>query len=139
QMLKTVRVLALLAPIVLGAACSNNTSQSTTTPSSPTTTQVFTSQIAQKGINTESFVTTQAGTISVTLTSVTPAIVLGVGLGVPNPSAPGCSLATIVNTAAGSTAQIAAPADAGTYCVSISDTGLVPPLGATFSISIVHP
>jgi hypothetical protein len=139
-MLNTVRTLAFLTAIVLGTACSNNSSQSTTTPTpaSPQT-QVFTSQLAQQGVNTESFVAAQAGTISVTLTSVTPAIVLGVGLGVPNPSAPGCSLATIVNSAASSTAQITAPADAGTYCVSISDIGFVPPPGASFSISIAHP
>jgi hypothetical protein len=92
-----------------------------------------------RGIATESFVLSQNGTIGVTLTNAGSVSALGIGLGIPNPNAPGCVLTTTVTAGASSTAQITTGADAGTYCVSIYDVGFVPPTGVTFTISVSHP
>lgn len=139
--MKTACACTLLLAVLLASGCGDD-NQSTTAPSTPSTsptTQTFTSQVYPKGMLTETFVSTKTGTVSVTLTSVTANLPMGLGLGVPNPLAPGCTLFTNLNTQAGSNAQITATADAGTYCVSVYDIGFVPTLGVAFTIKVVYP
>jgi len=62
----------------------------------------------------------------------------GVGVGVPRVTGGGCRLGVSVNTSAGSSPQISAPADAGQYCVQVYDLGtLRDPVG--FALKIDHP
>ena len=142
---KTVLGMTWLVAALLGSGCSgNNTTAPATTTTTTTTspaTEIFTSIVSPQGTATHSFSAATAGTISVTLTTAgpPPTIVMGLGLGVPNPATSGCSLTTSVNTAAGSTPQITRAADAGMYCIAILDLGHAPPTGVSFSITIVHP
>ncbi len=132
----------LLFAALLGSACNNNstTTSPATTTTSPTT-DVFTSIVAPLGTNSHTFTTSANGTITVTMTVAGPpsTIVMGLGLGILNPSGPGCILSTVVNTTAGTTPQITAPADAGQYCVTVSDIGNGPVTGVSFAVSIGHP
>lgn len=133
----------VLAAALLVTGCSGDSQPTTppaTTTSSPVT-ETFTSIVALRGTDTHSFATPAAGTISVTLTLAGPplTVVMGLGLGVPNPFGPGCSLTTSVKTTSGSSPQITSAADPGKYCVAISDLGNAPPTGISFAMTIVHP
>ena len=130
------------ATALLSAGCGNDTTTpATTTPTktSPVT-ETFTSIVSPLGAVSRSFTMTDAGTISVTLATAgpPPTVVMGLGLGYAV-SPGGCSLTTVVNTAAGPSPQITTTADAGDYCVAILDVGNAPKTGISFSISILHP
>jgi hypothetical protein len=130
---------ALYAVVALTAAgCGNSATTTTTSPSSDVTENIS-GAIAVGGLASHAFTTFSAGTITVTLNSLSvPATVVGLGLGVYNTTTFICSLTTSMNTAPGTTPQISASVDTGTYCVEIYDIGnLHVPQG--FTISIVHP
>ena len=140
----TALVLALL-----GAGCGGTaTTPSTTTTTPVTSTQFFSGTLDVQGATFASFTVIQAGTVSVTLASVTtgatvgtssPPVptVLGVGLGVASADGLSCTVSSSVNTAAGFTAQLAVAAAVGTSCVQILDVGnLTGPVN--FVVRIVH-
>ena len=141
------RTLALVAAIVaaigtasLTSACGKDT-PTTTTPSTPTspTTSTFASRLTAKGAVSRSFAATQAGTVSVTLTNAGgPFTLVGLGIGVPTTGIAGCALSTAINATPGSSPQLTASVDAGSYCVTIYDIGtLTSPID--FSITVVFP
>lgn len=129
---------ALLA--FTAAGCSNDsttTSPSTTTTTSPVT-DTFASLLARGGATTRTFVVSSAGTVKVTLSTLgNGAATAGVSLGLPATSAP-CSPSVTVITGPGSTPQIQAPVEAGTYCAQIFDTGTLKE-DTAFSLTIEHP
>ena len=133
-------VLLLLASLMVACGKGQTTTAPSTTATSPAT-EVFASAVYPQGVSTQTFVAAQAGTISVALTTVgpIPTTALGLGLGVPNSTAPVCRLTITVHATAGPSALITAAADAGTYCVAVYDIGFVPASGASFSVSVVHP
>lgn len=146
DMLRTMRLttgaalaLATLASLV-AAGCGNSSTAATapTTATGPVTENVS-GALTVGGLSSHTFNAFTAGTIAVTLTSVsTPSTVVGLGVGVYNSVTFVCSLTTSLNTTAGTTAQISVPVDIGTYCVEVYDVGkLAAPTG--FAISIVHP
>ncbi len=134
------RTLCMLATIVvLGftIAC-------TDTPTSPTevadaSKQPFSSLLVPKGTAARAFTVSTRGTVSVTLSSTTPAgTVVGLGVGIPRANGAGCSLSQSQETVAGPLPQITVTAEAGLYCVQIFDVGtLAEPL--PFTLSISHP
>ena len=134
-------ILPLFAALFV-AGCSGDSSSSTTTPTTPAAptgpvTQVFTSIIYPNDVITHSFTTDDSGPITVTLTNANH--VFGLGLGVPNPNAAGCSLLTTLTTGAGSSPQINQPAaDKGTYCITLYDIGNAPITGDSFVLSVVY-
>ena len=125
-----------LVLLPLGTACDTTYYD---LPAAPTTTapdpSVFASQITRGGFASRQFTIAAAGTVQVTLTSVTPDIVLGLGIGIPRPDNRGCYLSASVNTAAASSPQITAAADAGSYCVEVYDIGTITEI-ATFSVTV---
>ena len=119
-------------------SCSTGPTAPTNTIASPAT-ETFSSLLAVKGTASRSFSTHNRGTISVTLTSTSPAgTVVGVGVGIPRIGNTGCNLTTSVNTAAGSGAQISVTAETGDYCVQIYDLGTLSAQLA-FTLSFTHP
>jgi hypothetical protein len=137
--LRLCAVFALGVSIVSAAGCSSDSTATTpTSPSGPVTENIG-GAVTVGGLTSHAFTTASAGTITVTLSSLSvPSTVVGLGLGVYNAANYVCSLTTSLNTAPGTTAQISATVDTGTYCVEIYDIGtLGVPQG--FSISIVHP
>jgi hypothetical protein len=113
---------------------------SSTPEATGTRTETFTSSLGVRGAASRSFTVSQGGTVSVRLETINPqpAVVVGLGVGIPRPDGSGCSLSRSVNTSAGSAAQITSGIDTGPYCVKIYDVGNLTAL-VNFSISIVHP
>ena len=141
-----VRAAALLVIVSLCAGCSSSALDTTApTTTAGTGTETFTSFLAIGGSSIHTFPVAQAGTIAVTLTLVTPAGVVGLGVGVPN--AGGCSLtnsldasAAIADATTGATTpQLTIPAAVGTYCAKVYDSGQLDGVGRTFSATIAHP
>ena len=128
----------------LGVGCSNTSPAAPSTTSASTSgTFFFTGTLAPHGSSFYSLTLTQAGTVSLTLASLTfgprnPAPATIVGLGFGTPVGPDCSLTTSLNTGAGLVAQINSASGTGTFCVDIFDVGhLERPVD--FVIRIVHP
>ena len=128
-----------------GPGCSDDTSvtsPTTTTPTSPVT-ETFAGGLVRLGTASRTITAAKAGTIELTLKSMSPAaytnVIVGVGIGVPTSVSAGCSLTTAVNTAPGTSPQVTASVDAGTYCVKIFDVGNLTPQQAFFELTIVRP
>jgi hypothetical protein len=130
--MRTFTILLLLAGLV---ACDD----ATTIPTAPSTTiPPFESQLVPGGTAARSLTMNNPGTIRATLTSTTPAAVVGLGVGMPSGMGQGCALTRSITTGPGSSPQLTLPADAGVYCVLIYDTGtLQGPI--SFSISLSYP
>jgi len=131
--LANVRSLVIVVA-VLAAACGSEspTSPTTTTPTSPTTV-TWTPLLPPGGTASRSFTTSQAGTVSVTLTSVP--VPLGFGIGVPRTTG-GCLLSTSRVDATGATMSIAV--DQGAYCVEVYDEGNLTTQSG-FTVTITYP
>ena len=135
--------LAFLALTWLAAGCSSSTPAAPSTTSTSTGPSFFTGSLAPRGSSFYSFTLTQAGTVSLTLTSLTfgpqntvPATIVGLGFGTPVGT--DCGLTTSLKTGAGLVAQINTAGGTGTFCVDIFDVGnLHSPVD--FVIRIVHP
>lgn len=142
-MTRHVATIVAVAGLLVAAGCSSN-SNPAPAPGGPTT-ETFASHVAPNGVTAHGFKTSESGTIIVTLSSVTPAVVVGLGLGVPpTSSGDSCNLTKSIETAGGAGAQITAPADKGSYCVEVYDVGnlsaAVGPKGqGGFSVTIVYP
>jgi hypothetical protein len=139
---------AMLVFASLCAGCSGNAITTTApTTTAGTGTVTFASFLALGGSSVHTFSVTKAGTIDVTLTVVTPAAVVGLGIGVPNASGSGCSLTNSLDataavadaTTGATTPQLTIPAAVGTYCAEVYDSGQLGGIGRTFSVTITHP
>ena len=134
------RVLCVVSLVLWSTACTTYFE----TPTSPTTASpapdpsTFASQLVKGGFASRAFTLTNTGTIQITLSSVTPSVVVGLGVGIPRPDGSACSLSKSVDTTAGSAPQLAVPADPGTYCVKIYDVGQIED-SVTFAITVTHP
>src|SRR5262249_53300856 len=95
------------------------------------------------GFLTRTFTVAKGGTVSVTLSSVSPSASVGLGPGVAvSGSANPCSLSTVIRTDPQPTAQITVPADPGAYCVKVFDMGDLAAITrgiASVSMTIAHP
>lgn len=138
------RVLAIalaFGAATLGTGCSNLLSDLTSPTSSSSSSSsgesnTVTGTLAVQGTNVFTFTVTNAGTVSVTLTTLSAPVAVGLGIGTPNGTA--CNLtSTSATVVAGSTAQISATENPGTYCASIYDVGNLTS-AATFSLTITH-
>jgi len=123
------------------------TAACTTTLTSPTETETvtdvegtFTSQLVPGGSATRAFTVASRGTVSVTLSTTTPAgTVVGLGIGIPQANGAGCTLNTSVETAAGSSPQLMVTADSGTYCAKVYDVGFLTTSAVPFTLLISRP
>jgi hypothetical protein len=140
----------LLFPVILIAVaaiagCGSNTSNplTTTAPTPTVVTETFTGQIGQNGTAVYSFTVTNTGySLLAGYTSITPASVtaLGLGIGAWDPTSMTCGLNQIQNDAShsGSTA-VSSTASAGAYCVRVYDAGNVAAnVTASFTIQVEH-
>lgn len=125
-----------LALVTCGMACSDGSA--TPTSPVPATSFTFASEFASAGAATRSFRTGDWGTIAATLTTVTPPVVLSIGVGIPRADGGGCSITTSVDTPAGAEPQLVVTAEPGTYCVQVSDAGRVRETVA-FSVTVTYP
>jgi hypothetical protein len=135
---RAVLVSILLAAALVTAGCGDSTTPtSPTTPTGPVT-ETYNTQVWPGGFASRTFVVTTSGTVSVTLTTATPAdATLGLVVGVPQ-GIGGCAPTSTVSARASSTPQIVLTADKGVYCTMVYDLGtLTDPV--SFTIKIEHP
>lgn len=135
---QAVRSAAGTLPVILIlCSCSGDVTTPTAASTSPATT-VFASQFAARGDASRSFSVSSTGSIEITLTSVTPETVVGLGIGIPRADGANCNLSQSLETGPGSAPQIVAAVDGGTYCVKVYDIGSVRD-SVNFSVTLVHP
>jgi hypothetical protein len=139
---------AALAAAVLGAACSNTQSPSTSptsptpaTPAVPSTTETFAGTLPVGGARFYSFGITVSGTVNATLVSIAgpsvpPDVQVSLGLGAPSGTI--CNSSSPTTVSISSTTQVTATEQPGLYCVNIADIGNLP-AAADFTITIGHP
>jgi hypothetical protein len=126
-------VLAVIAAVTIGCGTE-------TVPTAPTLETSFTyaTTVTANGAAARTFSTYDTGTITATLTNVTPAVALGLGIGIPRSDGGGCLLTTSVEATSSSTPQIVLRADsASTYCLKVYDVGRVTER-AEFSVTVTH-
>jgi len=142
----TTRAGAMLVLASLCAGCSGTNLETAPTTPSGTGTETFASFLAIGGKSVHTFPVAKAGNIDVTLTVVTPAAVVGMGVGVPDASG-GCGLTNSLDASAAiadpttgaTTPQLTIPAAVGTYCAEVYDSGQLGGIGRTFTVTITHP
>jgi hypothetical protein len=127
----------LTVPMNFTIRIGHNLTPSSSNPTAATDT--FASFLAIGGSSAHTFPVSQSGTVIITLTSVTPSSIVGLGIGIPGASSSTCILSRSLNATAGSTPQITIPVDAGTYCVQLYDPGGLTAPGVSFSTTIAHP
>ena len=130
----------LLAAAVTVAGCDNDID---TAPDDdpPTVTDTFTGSINPNGASTHTFPVAVAGTVTATLTEVTPdaTIAVGFALGTWNATSSICQLSLPTDNAVQGhilTGQVTGPA--GTLCARIYDTGKLTG-SINYTITVVHP
>jgi hypothetical protein len=128
----------LLAAVMSGAACTNPFSSSSAPSTTAPTTDTFNGPLAQNGSIVFTFTVTTAGSVGVTLTSISPSTTSALGLGVGPSSNGTCSVTNTTSAAvAGSTAQLVATENPGTYCVKVSDLGNLT-TSSTVTVTVAH-
>lgn len=100
-------------------------------------TENYSGTLAAKGSDGHLVTIAKDGNIDVTLTALTPATTITVGLGVGQPVAEGCSL-LIYNNGAQAGTLLSGSTGPGTYCVIVYDVGNVTET-LNYTISIVPP
>ena len=134
----------LLLPALAGAsACgSNDTTSTITTPTTTTTaatvTETFGGTLNTNGASTFPFTAMAGGTVTVTLTSVTPNATVPIGLSIGTWTGSACQVVIANDNAAQTAVVTGTVTSAASLCVRVYDVGKVTgPLD--FSVSIVHP
>jgi hypothetical protein len=133
-------VLTLVLAVALGA-CDSSTG-TTTTPTTPTTastTETFSDTIKHGGSKSHPFAQTAAGTITISLTSVSPLSTMALGVAIGTWGDPNCAAVTKNENARAGLAAISGSAAAGNYCVLVYDSGNVPSdWTVTYTVQVVH-
>jgi len=127
--------------LAAGACGGNTTSPAAATTAAPAAgTDTFTGQMAPGGAAIHHFTASATGTVSVTLTATDPpAMLVGLGIGIPGNNAGVCDMTTSVQARPGSTAQLTASVEAGTYCAGVFDVGGLGSGGVLVTYSVQHP
>ena len=128
----------LLVVVMSAAACTNPFSSLSSPSTNASTTDTFSGSLGQNQSLIFTFTVTNAGSVGVTLTSVSPSTTGALGLGVGQSTNGTCSVTNSTSSAlAGSTAQITATENPGTYCVKVSDVGNLTTT-STVTVTVAH-
>jgi hypothetical protein len=128
----------LCGVLAINVACSDDT-PTTPTPTTPTTvTDTFSGTVTTNGAATHNFIAVAAGTVTATLTSLSPNpdLVIGFGIGTWNGTV--CNVVLARDRAVQTTVIFGNVNAAGELCVRIYDVGTVTE-PTDYSISVVHP
>jgi len=108
----------------LAGACGGSSTTTPTTPAPPITTETLTGTIQAGGVAFHTFTITQQGTLTATLTSLSPQTTITMGLGIGTLSGTACSLLSTNETTKVGTV-LSGTIAVGAYCVQIYDIGNV--------------
>jgi hypothetical protein len=133
--------LLLAAALAAAASCGSSSSSSTAPTAAATTTDEFSGSLTQNGSVSHVFAVAANGSVSITLTAVSPLTTMSLGVGVTTSDGTNC-LTTITQTAdarAGSVA-LTGTATSGNYCARIYDSGNIPAgTDVSYTVHVVHP
>ena len=129
-------LLVVLGAALVTAGCADPSAPTTPTAAVPTVAETFSDTLLVLGANTHTFTVNALGAVKVSLTSVVPGVVVGLGIGTP--SLGSCSVIDKVQTVASTEVRLSGTATVpGLYCVTIYDLGnLVEP--AVYTINVLH-
>ena len=130
----------MLAALVAAGGCDNELENQTPTQPAPTTTETFTGSISVNGAMSHTFPIAAAGTVTATLTEVTPdnTISVGFALGRWNASSSFCEQIIPKDDAIQGQVLTGNVSGIGTLCARIYDTGKVTGT-VDYTITVVHP
>ncbi len=135
----SLKLLVVAAALGFCAACSNTTpTTATTTPT--TSTETFSGNLNPNGAQTFSFNVAAAGTMTATLTTLSPdsALPVGLALGTWNTSTLACQIVIANDKLTQGQAVLGSASAAGTLCVRVYDVGNLTAV-ESFVITVVHP
>lgn len=126
--------------VAAAAACSQDNATTAPTPTGPTNSvETFTGSVQVGGSAFSTFSTAVAGPVFVTLTQTSPssAVVMGVGVGRPEGSVCGLLPGASTNTGAGAVVQLSGLVTPGTFCVQVYDVGNLTET-VTYTLTVSH-
>ncbi len=129
---------AAMAMMILLPACSKDTPTTPTTTTPETVTDTFSGTITANGAATHSFAVKTTGSVTATLTSLSPNAELVVGFGVGTWNGSVCNVVLARDRAVQSTVIYGNVNASGELCVRIYDVGNVTE-PTDYSVTVVHP
>ncbi|MGH9384757.1 MAG: hypothetical protein ACRD2N_10770 [Vicinamibacterales bacterium] len=128
---------ALIVPIALVMIGCDDPVTTPTTPTTQTVTETFTGTLNRNGAITHNFVAGTFGTVTSTLTAVTPdTTVIGMALGTWNGIA--CQLIIAADKAALNTTVTGNVSSVGNLCVRLYDVGNITE-PTSYEVQVIHP
>ena len=142
-------VSAVALCLAVTAGCkrgSTSTTSATAVPVAATVTETSSNTVAVGGSVFYSFPVPQYGTVELTLTDVQPVrpnpdfdpSVEELSVGIGAPAGVGCTLASSITTAPGSTVQLSGAYGPGIFCIKVFDSGLLT-APVVFTAKVAHP
>jgi hypothetical protein len=132
------RSLAAVALAGLLASCGGGSTPTTPSATPTTVTDVFSGTLAAGGSTFFPFTVTTQGTITATLTTLSPQTSITMGFGIGQPSSGSCALISGAYTESEKVAQaLSGTIAAGSYCVVLYDIGNIQG-SDDFVITVVH-
>jgi len=130
----------VLAAVVMAAGCDNDVGNTPTEPP-PTVIDTFTGTITVNGAMTHTFDLAAAGTVTATLTQITPdsTVLVGFALGTWNPSTLSCTLTIVKDDAVQGQVHIGSASGFGTLCVRIYDPASRLTEPVEYTVTVEHP
>ena len=138
-MYRFVSLALLFGALLSTTACGDDAAPTAPTPTTPVTvTDTFSGSINRNGAATHTFLAQAAGTVTVTLTTLSPEGTEAIGLSLGTWNGTACQL-IIANTAAAQGAiVIGVASSAGNLCIFVQDVGKVA-VAASYEITVIHP
>ena len=130
-------IVAIVGAIVFGA-CNNTTPVTPTTTPAPTTTDPFTGTLTPNSARIFPFTVQAAGTLTATLTTITPDSTIAVGLDLGTWNGSACQIIIANTNVVQSGFVTGAAGGLGTLCVRIYDVGNLT-ANEDFVVTVVHP
>src|SRR5262249_144938 len=136
----------LLLALALGLAGCNDSNTTTPTPpptptppSTPTKTEPFSGTLNRNGGVTFPFTATAGGTVTVTLSSLSPDSTLQIGLSLGSWTGSACQIVIANDAAAQSAVVTGTVTSAPSLCARVYDAAAKVATSVDFSISVAHP
>ena len=129
---------ALLLAAVLVTACGSSTPTAPTPTPPPPITETFSGTINRNGAATHTFLAQASGTVTATLTTLSPEDTEAIGLSLGTWNGTACQLVIANTTAAQGAIVVGVATSAGNLCVFVQDVGKVSS-SASYEITVVHP
>jgi hypothetical protein len=139
--MKARALLFVLLLTLVAAGCGSDTQEAPTTPTTPTSPATVTwwGILPVPGSVSRSFVATQAGAVTATLTTISATTEpMMLGIGIPQNGESGCVLTQSTQAVSRTDPLLSLNVDAGTFCLKLFSTGQTP-ASVTFEVKLVHP